>query len=91
MSIIFVVSNTSTFVSPRTFEYRYHKLLTHHHISDTNFHTLRHTFATRCVEKNVDIKTLSEILGHSNVSITLNHYVHPSFDTKRNQLEKICF
>ena len=87
---IFVVSNTADFVPPRTFEYRFHKILARHNIPDTNFHTLRHTFATRCVEKNVDVKTLSEILGHSNVSITLNYYVHPSFDTKRNQLEKIC-
>lgn len=86
----FVLSDNNEFVCPRTFEYRYHKKLSEYDIPDTNFHTLRHTFATRCVEKNVDTKTLSEILGHSNVSITLNYYVHPSFESKRNQLEKIC-
>ena len=43
------------------------------------FHVLRHTFATRCVEAKIDIKTLSEILGHSSVTITMNRYVHPSF------------
>lgn len=87
---VFVLSDDNNFLCPRTFEYRFHKLLESYAIPDTNFHTLRHTFATRCVEKNVDIKTLSEILGHSNVSITLNYYVHPSFESKRNQLEKIC-
>lgn len=86
---IFVVSETADFICPRTFEYHFHKLLHQYSIPDTNFHVLRHTFATRCVEKNVDIKTLSEILGHSNVSITLNYYVHPSLESKRNQLEKI--
>lgn len=86
----YVISDTSEFICPRTFEYRFHKKLEEHSIEDINFHTLRHTFATRCVEKNVDTKTLSEILGHSNVSITLNYYVHPSFDVKRIQLEKLC-
>lgn len=86
----FVVSDSVEFVSPRTFEYRFHQILAQYGIPDTNFHTLRHTFATRCVEKNVDIKTLSEVLGHSNVGITLNTYVHPSFDVKRQQLEKLC-
>ena len=58
-------------------------------VDDINFHALRHTFATRCVEAEVDIKSLSEILGHSNVSITLNTYVHSSMDMKRKQLEKL--
>ncbi len=86
----YVISSNDNFLSPRTFEYRYHKLLSQYGFPDTNFHTLRHTFATRCVELNVDTKTLSEILGHSNVGITLNTYVHPSFDMKRKQLEKLC-
>lgn len=87
---VYVISDTNEFVCPRTFEYRFHRILEEYSIPDTNFHTLRHTFATRCVEKNVDTKSLSEILGHSNVSITLNYYVHPSFELKRNQLEKMC-
>lgn len=85
----FVVSDKAEFVSPRTFEYRFHKILFQYGFPDTNFHTLRHTFATRCVELNVDTKTLSEVLGHSSVGITLNTYVHPSFDIKRSQLEKL--
>ncbi len=85
----FVVSDREGFISPRTYEYRYHKLLKKCGIPDVNYHALRHTFATRCVAAGVDIKTLSEILGHSNVSVTLNTYVHPSFEAKRQQLEKL--
>ena len=85
----FVVSENEHFVSPRTFEYRYHKIMKNSVVVDVNYHTLRHTFATRCVEADVDIKSLSEILGHSNVSITLNTYVHSSMDLKRKQLEKL--
>ena len=86
----YVVSDKSVFVSPRSFEYRYHRTLKECNIAPINFHALRHTFATRCIEAGVDIKTLSEILGHSNVSVTLDTYVHSSMDLKRLQLEKIC-
>jgi len=86
----FVVSETSTFTSPRTFEYRYHKVLSLCNIEQLNFHALRHTFATRCVEAGIDIKTISEILGHSNASITLNTYVHSSIEMKKSQLEKLA-
>lgn len=54
-----------------------------------NFHILRHTFATNCVKYDIDIKTLSELLGHSNVSTTLNLYVHPSLEYKKQQINKI--
>ncbi len=50
---------------------------------------LRHTFATRCVEAEFDLKTLSNILGHSNVNITLNRYVHPSEKFKKQNMEKL--
>lgn len=85
----FVVSTTNNFVSPRTFEYRFHASLRKHNVQDIHFHALRHTFATRCIEKSVDVKSLSEILGHSSESITLKTYVHSSMDLKRMQLEKI--
>lgn len=85
----YVVSENENFVSTRTFEYRYKSLLKECGISKLNFHALRHTFATRCVEAGVDVKTLSEILGHSGVSITLDTYVHPSMDNKRIQIEKL--
>ena len=85
----YVVSNKAGFVSPRTFEYRYKKIMKESKISFINYHGLRHTFATRCIESGVDVKSLSEILGHANVSITLNTYVHSSMELKRAQIEKL--
>lgn len=85
----FVVSDSQTFLSPRTFEYRYHRLLEESGISSINYHALRHTFATRCIEAGVDVKSLSEMLGHANVGVTLNTYVHSSMELKRVQLEKL--
>ena len=85
----YVVSEIDSFVSPRTYEYRYHQILKECGLEEVNYHVLRHTFATRCIEAGVDVKSLSEILGHSNVSITLNTYVHSSIDMKRSQLEKL--
>lgn len=85
----FLLTGTNEFIKPRTFEYRYHKILDDCGITSVNYHALRHTFATRCVEAGVDIKSLSEILGHGNVSVTLNTYVHSSLELKRKQLEKL--
>ena len=85
----FVISDNSSFVSTRTYDYRYHKVLKECNITPINYHALRHTFATRCIESGVDIKSLSEILGHSTVGITLNTYVHSSMELKRAQLEKL--
>lgn len=85
----YVASEKETFVSPRTYEYRYHRLLCECGIVPLNYHALRHTFATRCIEAGVDVKSLSEILGHANVSVTLNTYVHSSMKMKRLQLEKM--
>lgn len=86
----YVISDSETFVSPRTFEYRYHRVLTNCGVSSINYHALRHTFATRCIEAGVDVKSLSEILGHANVGITLNTYVHSSLELKRMQIEKLA-
>ncbi len=85
----YIVSEQETFINPRTFEYRYHKILCASQVTDINFHALRHTFATRCIEGGMDVKTLSEILGHSSASITLNTYVHSSMELKKNQMEKV--
>lgn len=84
----FVISDHEyTLVDPRTYQYRFHRYLKDCVIKDINFHSLRHTFATRCIEVGVDIKSLSEILGHASVNITLNIYVHSSLDRKRSQIE----
>ena len=58
-------------------------------IDDRKFHILRHTFATNCVENGMDVKSLSEILGHSDVKVTLNRYVHPTMDSKRKQMDAL--
>ena len=54
-----------------------------------HFHTLRHTFATRAVEAGFEIKSLSEILGHSTTTITLDRYVHSSLELKRENMRKL--
>ena len=54
-----------------------------------HFHTLRHTFATRAVEVGFEIKSLSEVLGHANTTITLDRYVHSSMEMKRDNMSKL--
>lgn len=76
-------------VEPRTMQNRFKSYLNEGQINDANFHSLRHTFATRCIEAGFDVKTLSEILGHSSVKITLDKYVHSSMQLKRNYMEKL--
>lgn len=62
---------------------RFNTLMKHLEIPDVHFHTLRHTFATQAIEEGINPKTVSELLGHSSVSITLDRYVHPSEEEKR--------
>jgi len=59
-------------------------------IPPVNYHALRHTFATHCVELGFELKSLSEILGHASVNITLNKYVHSSITLKRSNMEMLC-
>lgn len=58
-------------------------------IETANFHALRHTFATRCIELGFDVKSLSEILGHASVNITMNRYVHPTYELKKENMQKL--
>lgn len=74
---------------PRLFESFYKRLIKKCNIPIVKFHTLRHTFATRSIESKMDIKTLSEILGHSSVEITLKLYVHPSYELKKASIENL--
>lgn len=76
------------YVEPRTMQNRFKKILSASHIRDANFHATRHTFATRCIELGFDIKSLSEILGHASVSITMNRYVHPSMALKAENMNR---
>ena len=79
----------SKFVEPRTMENRFKRVLKKCGVQRINFHVLRHSFATKCVELGFDIKSLSEILGHANVNITLNRYVHPSMKLKHANMNKL--
>lgn len=85
----FLGTDDQMLVEPRVMQYKFKQYLQGLGIEGATFHTLRHTFATRCVECNFEIKTLSEVLGHSNVEITLNKYVHSSMDLKRRNMEKL--
>lgn len=76
-------------MEPRTLQYRLKKITRDCEIEGIHFHTLRHTFATRCVEAGFDIKALSEILGHADPSVTLAYYVHSSLDFKRANMDKL--
>ena len=73
-------------LEPRTYQKRFKKYLRDISIKEYNFHTIRHTFATNCIDSGMDVKSLSEILGHSDVKITLNRYVHPTMETKRKHI-----
>ncbi|MBQ7974421.1 MAG: site-specific integrase [Clostridia bacterium] len=84
-----IEGKTYPYADPRTLQYAFKKCLKQGALPEINYHALRHTFATRCVEAGVDIKSLSEILGHSNVNITLNTYVHSSLEQKKLQIEKL--
>lgn len=90
----FFLTGNNDYIEPRCYSNYYKKILADIRINksgfkDYNFHALRHTFATRCIEGGFDPKTLSEILGHSSVKITLERYVHPSFDIKVKMMNNL--
>ena len=84
-----LTGDRNTFIEPRTMQNRFQRYVEASGIDSANYHSLRHTFATRCVEVGFEIKSLSEILGHANVNITLNRYVHSSFDLKYANMNKL--
>jgi len=85
----YILTSTSHYIEPKNYYVKYKRWLGECGLADYNFHALRHTFATRCIERGFDPKSLSEILGHADVNITLNRYVHPSMDSKRRQMESL--
>ncbi len=85
----FLLSNSEKLYDPRYLESFYSRMLKKCNIKNNKFHTLRHTFATRSIESKMDIKTLSEILGHSSVEITLKLYVHPTYEMKKTSIENL--
>jgi len=85
----FVLTNDAKPTEPRTYRSFYKNLLKHLDIPEIKFHGLRHSFATRCIESNCDYKTVSVLLGHSNISTTLNLYVHPNMEQKKKAIEQM--
>ncbi len=73
----------------RTYQYQFSKLTEKAGVRPLNFHALRHIFATRALECGMDIKTLSEIMGHKNASITLNRYAHSMMETKIKMMRRL--
>ena len=85
----YVLTGSAKYIEPSNYYVKYQKWLRECGITKHSFHSLRHTFATHCIENGFDTKALSEILGHSDVKITLSRYVHPSMAFKRANMEII--
>lgn len=86
----FLTGSINKFVEPRNYQNTFKSVLRKSKIKTSyKFHILRHSFATECIRVGMDVKTLSEILGHSNIQITLKIYVHSSYETKKEYLEKL--
>jgi integrase len=84
-----IVSNGSNLISIRSYQRSFSTLLKKLNIPHRGFHSLRHTFATRALECGMDVKTLSEILGHKNPTVTLNRYAHSLMEHKKEMMNKL--
>ena len=86
----YILTGNEKYIEPRTYRRYFNKILDELRIKHFNFHSLRHTFATNCISLGVDYKTVSELLGHANVNITLNLYVHPRYSQKKKCIDLVC-
>ncbi len=85
----YILTNEEKPTEPRTYRNYYKRLMKDLNIPELKFHGLRHSFATRCIESNCDYKTVSVILGHSNISTTLDLYVHPNMEQKKKCIDRM--
>ena len=85
----YVISQNGAYILVRSYQRSFELLLKRLGIAHQGFHSLRHTFATRALECGMDVKTLSEILGHKNATITLNRYAHSLMDHKREMMNRL--
>ena len=85
----YVLTNNERPAEPRTYRNYYNRLMARLNIPKLKYHGLRHSFATRCIEAGCDYKTVSVLLGHSNISTTLNLYVHPNMEQKKRCITKM--
>lgn len=83
----YVLTNSAAPTEPRTYRTYFNKLQKELGLPKMRFHGLRHSFATRCIESKCDYKTVSVLLGHSNISTTLNLYVHPNMEQKKKCID----
>lgn len=88
-SLYVISKSTGKIIETRSYQESFKRLLKRLKIKHYGFHSLRHTFATRCLELGVDIKTLSELLGHSSPTVTLNRYVHSNLELKKMAMNKL--
>lgn len=86
----YILTGNEKYIEPRTYRKYFNKILDELKIKHFNFHSLWHTFATNCISLGVDYKTVSELLGHANVNITLNLYVHPRYSQKKKCIDLVC-
>lgn len=85
----FILTNDVKPTEPRTYRSYYKNFMNDLGMPELKFHGLRHSFATRCIESKCDYKTVSVLLGHSNISTTLNLYVHPNMEQKKKAIEQM--
>lgn len=85
----YVLTNSAAPIEPRAYRNYYKRLIRKLDIPALKFHGLRHSFATRCIESKCDYKTVSVLLGHSDISTTLNLYVHPDMEQKKKCVEQM--
>ena len=85
----YIISSEGKPLYIRLYQRSFDFLLKELHIEHKGFHSLRHTFATRALECGMDVKTLSEILGHKNPTIALNRYAHSMMDHKKEMMNKL--
>lgn len=85
----YVLTNDTKPLEPRLYRNYYNNMIRRHNLPRINFHGLRHSFATRCIESNCDYKTVSIILGHSSITTTMNLYVHPGIEQKRKCIDRM--
>ncbi len=86
----YLLTGSEQYIEPRSYENYYKRVLSAAGIPVCNFHTLRHTFATRCIESGADAKTVSVLLGHSTVRMTLDRYVHPTMNAKQASINRMA-
>ena len=84
-----LTGSSGRYMEPRTLQYRLRNYTTACGLDGVHFHSLRHSFATRCIEVGFEIKSLSEVLGHASPQITLERYVHSSMELKRENMKKL--